>query len=120
MSWSKRSGPRPRHGPPRAAALQGFAHGHDVEFRFAARGCKPKPAELTQSVSIILLLQIGETGIVQANRGEHFLRMAFSARWNLGLASPSGPRDMQRRHLTKPCLVFENDHRSFVFGVFLD
>jgi hypothetical protein len=36
------------------------------------------------------------------------------------LASAPGPGRVQRRGLAERSLVFENDHRPFGFGVFLD
>jgi hypothetical protein len=67
---------------------------------------------------IIFLVQINETGVIETNCAEDLLCVAFSARGDLRLAPPFGPRGMQGGRLAKRSLVFENDHRAFPSRLF--
>ena len=62
--------------------------------------------------------QVDETGVVQTDGSENLLGVALTTRGNLRLASAFGPGSMQGGRLTKRSLIFENDHRALVFGVF--
>ena len=67
---------------------------------------------------IILLMEIGELRIIQPNRSKDFLGITLPARGNLRLVAPARPGGVKGGRLTKGSLVFKNDHRPFVFGVF--
>ena len=69
-------------------------------------------------LKLLFLMQVDETGVVQTYRPKDFLRVAFSTRGNLRLASAPCPRGVQRWCLAERRLVFEDDHRAFGFGVF--
>jgi len=67
---------------------------------------------------IIFLMEIGELGVVQPNGSKDLLGIALSTCGNLRLVAPSRPGGMKSGRLAEGGLVFENDHRPFVFGVF--
>src|SRR4051812_28646204 len=69
-------------------------------------------------LKIVFLMQIGEFGVVQANRSKDFLGMAFAAGRNLRLLAPSRPSGVESGRLAKGSFVLENDHRPFALGVF--
>src|SRR6202008_3319636 len=65
-------------------------------------------------------MKIDEAGVVQTDGSENLLRVALPARGNLRLTSAPGPGRMQGGSLPKRSLIFENHHRPFDLGVFLD
>src|SRR5262249_2023927 len=67
---------------------------------------------------IILLMEIGELGVVQPNGSKDLLGIALSACGNLRLVASSRPGGMKSGRLAEGRLVFENDHRPFPLGVF--
>jgi len=91
---------------PVAASVEG---GHDHLLQKSQIGLPLK---------IVFLMQVDETGVVQTDGSENLLRVTLTPSRNLRLASPFGPSGMQRGRLPKRSLVFENDHRTFAFGVF--
>jgi len=91
---------------PVAAAIEG-GHHHLLQ-----------KGQLGLPLKVVLLMQVGEAGVIQTDSAEDFLGMSFPPRRDLRLASSFGPSGMQGWCLPEGSLIFKNDHRAFAFGVF--
>jgi len=91
---------------PVAAAIEG-GHHHLLQ-----------KGQLGLPLKVVLLMQVGEAGVIQTDSTEDFLGMSFPPRRDLRLASSFGPSGMQGWCLPEGSLIFKNDHRAFAFGVF--